>query len=187
MRIEIDPTDILVAPPSLDDERFSESVILLINHKEKLGSIGLCVNRPLFVTLEDVIEDKRISEEFLEEGIFWGGPVQEETLWILHSSDWEIDNTIEINDEWSISSHEDMFAELTPSNRPTVMRLFMGYCSWEPGQLLAEITGTPPFEKRDSWLTINSKSPEEVLSAELEDMWQEACEIACAQAVDKVF
>ena len=187
MRIELDPTDILVAPPSLADDRFSESVILLVNHVEKMGSIGLCMNRPLFITIADVLEDKHINDEFLDTEIFWGGPCQEETLWILHTNDWEIDNTIEINDSWSITSHEDMFMYLDSENCPSMMRLFMGYCSWEAGQLQAEITGQPPFEKRDSWLTIAKKDPEEVLGADLEDMWEQACEIACAQAVDKVF
>ena len=187
MRLELDPTDILVAPPSLSNEHFSESVILLINHVEGMGSIGLCMNRPLFITVEDVLDDHRINEEFLDTEIFWGGPQQEETLWILHSNDWEIDNTIEITDDWCVTSHEDMFMHLTEDYHPEYMRLFMGYCSWDAGQLQAEINGTPPFKKRDSWLTINQKSPEEVLEADLEDMWEQACEIACSQAVDKVF
>lgn len=187
MEVVIEPTDLLVAPPSLPDERFGGTVLIVINHVESMGSIGLCLNRPLFVTVEDVLENNNINEEFLDHEIYWGGPVNEETLWILHTNDWAIENTIPINDEWSITSHENMFQYLTPINQPRLMRMFMGYCSWEVGQLRAELTGMPPFEKKHSWLVISDKDPEEVLEAEIEDMWEQACEIACAQAVDKVF
>ena len=184
--MQIEPTDILVAPPSLRDDRFSETVILLINHASEMGSIGLCLNRPLFMTVEDILEDENIHHDFEDLDVFWGGPVQEETLWILHTSDWEIENTIQITDEWSITSHSDMFSYLHTDSCPTIMRLFMGYCSWDAGQLLAELTGVAPFEKNESWLTINSASPEEVLEADLEDMWEQACEIACVQAAERI-
>ncbi len=185
MKPALDPTDIIVAPPSLIDERFSETVILLINHVEDLGSIGLCMNRPLFVSVSDILDEEYLLDN-LDDEVYWGGPSQEETVWILHTSDWGIDNTIDITDEWSITSHEDMFQFLSEDNRPEKMRIFMGYCSWEAGQLHAELSGKEPFRKKDSWLTIHNKAPEEVLEANLEDMWEQACEIACAQAVDNI-
>lgn len=184
--IDLDPCDLLVAPPSLADERFGGTVIMLVNHIPTMGSVGLVLNRPLFITLEDVLMDERINEDFLGAELYWGGPVQEETLWMLHTLDWKIETTIPISDEWGITSNEEMFVYLTPQYYPKEFRMFMGYASWEQGQLMAELCGIPPFTKKESWLTIQALNPEDVLCADPEEMWEEGCELACAQAVDRV-
>lgn len=185
--VDLNPCDLIVAPPSLADERFGGTVIMLVNHIPTMGSVGLCLNRPLFITIKDVLQDDTITGEFLESDLYWGGPVQEETLWMLHTMDWRIEETIQISDEWGITSNKSMFTYLTPQHHPKEYRMFMGYCSWESGQLMAELTGIPPFSKKESWLTIQDMNPEDVLCADPESMWEEGCELACGQAVDKIF
>lgn len=181
---ELAPTDFLIAPPTMDSEEFSDTVIMIVNNTEKLGTIGLCVNKPLYVRLSDMINDNSTSLSNHE--VYWGGPVHAHTLWMLHSADWAIENTIEVSPEWSVTSHESMFEEIDNGPAPQFMRLFVGYCAWDAGQLKKEIEGSKPFSKNNSWLYTSDVAPLDILDVNPDVMWEHACEIACAQAVDSI-
>ncbi len=184
MRIELEPTDLLIAPPSLIQDQFTETVIMLINHVDDMGTIGLCMNKPLDLCLSEVIEG--CPAIFDNHELYWGGPAQAQTLWVLHSSEWSIENTIEISPEWSITSHATMFEQMEEGMLPNIMRVFMGYCAWDIGQLEMELAGAPPFSKNEAWLVSTYIDTEEMLDIDPTDMWEQACEISCSQAVDRV-
>lgn len=61
---------LLVAEPFLCDQQFARSVVLLTEHARK-GSMGLMLNKPLPVCLNELMEDIDCKEQI---PVFRGGP-----------------------------------------------------------------------------------------------------------------
>jgi len=74
------PGILLIADPFLKDPHFTRTVILLCEHRET-GSLGFVINKQLEHTLEDLIP----SAKGLKLPIYFGGPVQMDTLHFLHA------------------------------------------------------------------------------------------------------
>jgi putative AlgH/UPF0301 family transcriptional regulator len=78
-------TDLLIAPPAIPDQRFRKAVIML-THDTQQGSFALCVNKPTNHTLQDILDDNDIDAN-LNFPLYWGGPVSQGTVWMLHDSE----------------------------------------------------------------------------------------------------
>jgi putative AlgH/UPF0301 family transcriptional regulator len=61
-----------------------------------------------------------------------------------------------INEEFSVSSADDILPRLAMGDTPRKWRIFLGMCGWSAGQLMAEIKGTPPWKKNTSWCLASS-------------------------------
>src|ERR1041384_6270534 len=70
---------LLIAEPYLTDPNFARTVILITEHGEG-GTIGFALNRPTELTLGDILPDA-YTEKL---NIFHGGPVQVDTLHMIH-------------------------------------------------------------------------------------------------------
>ena len=169
-------TDLLIAVPRIQDERFLRSVILLVSNDLSDGSIGLCLNRPTRARLGDLDIPK--TENIANLPIYWGGPCEPTTLWMLHSPDWSIDDTYELTPEWSMTSSWAMFEHLDAWNFPRAARMFAGFCQWAPGQLSWEVSGEP-----GQWLTAESLAPDIMFDADESAMWLTAAQASADQAV----
>ena len=85
-------TELLVATTNMTDPRFQETVIFMFYHNEE-GAAGLVVNKPLStIPIIELLEDndialpeKIIQNEFT---LYWGGPVYSESIFFIHSSDY---------------------------------------------------------------------------------------------------
>src|SRR5262247_2312115 len=71
---------LLVASPELLDPNFARTVVFVLSHDGE-GSFGLVLNRPLDVSLHDVLESPGDGAERLP--VLRGGPVQPEMLQFL--------------------------------------------------------------------------------------------------------
>lgn len=154
----------------------------MLTHDYPNGSFALCVNKPTEHTLQDIIDELGI-ETNLNFPLYWGGPVNPGTVWMLHDSAWSIDQTVEVNDEWSMTSNIDMFRHLADGDYPQHFRLMIGYCSWARGQLQAEIAGSPPWQNGHSWLIAKNKGPEWLFDQPEDRLWETATELSSHQAV----
>jgi len=96
-------------------------------------------------------------------------------LSMLHSSEWNCSNTMLINDDFAISSAEDLLVRLGDGDAPCQFRLFLGLCGWAPNQLMEELKGTPPRDHSISWLTA-SADYEIAFDSDLKDQWNNAVE-----------
>ncbi len=160
----------LISIPDLTDENFFRSVVLLFRHDGD-GAMGLVLNRPTSVRLEEVIEDVA-AEEFAtgltetDPGnfLFWGGPVKG-PLMGLHSSLALAESSIVPKVQFSVS--RDRIRRLVMQSAHP-FRLFSGYCGWAPGQLEVEIGA-------GGWLACPAGS-EEVYSPTPARMWHRLCE-----------
>ena len=176
------PGDLLIAPPLIPDTRFRKSVMLVANDNHG-GTFALCMNRPTNHTIKDLLIDTGFDTN-INFPLYWGGPVSPTTIWMAHSLDWEIERTIQVNEQWAITSNINMFSHLADGDYPENFRLMLGYTSWGPGQLKAELRGLPPWNHNHSWLVAESSTPGWVLEQPVEDVWLNSIELSSHSAVD---
>lgn len=140
---------VLVAMPSLEDDRFSRTVIYVCAHSSD-GAMGIVVNKPaphisfpdLLVQL-DVInagEEIRLPESAGAVQILRGGPVEAGRGFVLHSADYVIeDSTLPIDDGICLTATLDILKAIARGDGPKKALLALGYAGWAPGQLETEI------------------------------------------------
>ena len=182
--MQIKGGDLLIAPAAMRDTRFFKSVILLTHHHVG-GSYGLCLNRPTSYTVQDLIDEAEMDLECqLSMPLYWGGPVQPNTVWMLHDPEWSTRYTVPVNNNWSMTSHTEMFYHLADNDWPKWFRVFHGYAGWGPGQLQMELTSQGAWEHHSSWLTVSQVEPESVLEQDESQLWTTTVELSAKQAMD---
>jgi len=175
--------DLLIAPPGMIDLRFNDAVIML-THAVSRGTFALCLNKPTEYTLQDIVVEAGVDIN-LNFPLYWGGPMSPGTVWMLHDSEWSLDDyTEEINEDWSMTSNISMFEAMSNGDYPQRFRMMLGYCSWAPGQLQAELDGLSSGGKQNSWLVASNPGPEWVYESAQEDLWTASTVLSGAQAVD---
>lgn len=181
--MEIESGDLLIAPPQIEDPRF-EKTVLLVTHETIYGSMALCLNRPTNHKINEVLKEigLKLPNDYT---LYWGGPVNQNTVWMLHDSAWSVDTTVEIDDSWSMTSHTSMFHHLADGDFPERFRFFFGQASWAPGQLEGELVGDPPWNKTNSWLTVRRPDPDWLLETNFKNLWLESTQISSEQAIDR--
>jgi putative transcriptional regulator len=138
----------LIAMPSMGDERFSRSVIYVCAHSTE-GAMGIVVNQPaanisfpdLLVQL-DVIPAADVIQLPTGAGVavLKGGPVDTQRGFVLHSSDFFIENsTLPIDDGICLTATLDILKAIARGSGPRNAILALGYAGWAPGQLENEI------------------------------------------------
>ena len=122
---------LLISEPYLPDPNFERTVVLLCEHNEE-GSFGFVVNKPSIIKINEVMEDVRS----IEETVFIGGPVQQDTLHFLHRNT-NINNAVRIRDEiyWG-GEFENLIAQLdTAAIKSGDVRFYLGYSGWGTGTI----------------------------------------------------
>jgi putative transcriptional regulator len=139
----------LIAMPSMGDERFARSVIYVCAHSNE-GAMGIVVNQPaphisfpdLLVQL-DVIPAADLIQLPTKAGgvkVLKGGPVDTQRGFVLHSSDFFIENsTLPIDEGICLTATLDILKAIARGNGPHSAILALGYAGWAPGQLENEI------------------------------------------------
>lgn len=181
MDITVNPGDIIIAPPGLQDPRFTRSVIM-ITHETRQGTFGLCLNRLTENMVNDISDEVGTSIN-PNQPMFWGGPVNPQTVWMLHSHTWSLPQTVGIDGSWAMTSNRQMFHELAQGNWPEQFRITFGFTSWAPGQLEAELEGSEPRSINSSWLIWRNPDPDLLLDVAVNDLWRVATEQCGHQAV----
>ena len=136
MKNSIEPGTILISKPFIEDERFDKTIILVVEHN-KNGTIGFIINKKTTIELHEILKD--IKQHNIK--IKNGGPVEKNTLFVLHTYPDLIHNSQKIKDGvfWG-GDIEDVIKGLQSNEiRSKQIAFFMGYCGWEPHQLQAEI------------------------------------------------
>ncbi|OSZ78329.1 hypothetical protein CAP35_08725 [Chitinophagaceae bacterium IBVUCB1] len=138
----------LIAAPFLNDVHFSRSVICLCEHGDD-GTVGFVINRQADISLNDLMEYNAATNL----NIYAGGPVQTDTLHMLHRlPDVLGGNKIADNIYWGGSFEVLKLLIESGDVAENDIRLFLGYAGWSVGQLDAEL-------QEGSWLigTCNSR------------------------------
>jgi putative transcriptional regulator len=183
MTYMIKPGDLLVAPPSIPDDRFSQAVMLVTDHDDR-GSVALCLNRATEYMVNDLITPLNVEISW-DPVLFWGGPVCQDINFMLHTPEWYLSSyTRPLNRAWSVTQHWSMFTQLSTGFEPESWRIFAGCAVWAPGQLARELVGqyvnSAPSQ---GWLVVKDPDVALVLSLEPEDVWTWACDLVADQSV----
>jgi putative transcriptional regulator len=160
--------NLLIAPPAVKGTFWHKSVIM-ITEDHNHGSIGLVLNKRSTLTIEEFGQQLGIPLN-ISGYVYQGGPLNPQGLSFIHSNEWRSSNTLRLNDNFSLSSDEEILPRFSIGDTPKRWRMFLGISVWGPGQLSAELTGTPPWKKETSWCTVNS-NPELVFETDQKEQW----------------
>jgi putative transcriptional regulator len=171
--------DLLISPPRVSDRRFEKTVLLVAHHKDT--SLAFCLNRRTNYMLSDIVKDIGIDVP-QDIRLFWGGPVNSNTVWMIHDSSWVHQSTVPINEDWSYTSHYSMFNNLAERDMPKRFRIVYGCANWAPGTLEAEIEGIPPWSKNYSWLMVEKPDPDWLLECDTDKLWIDSTDLCSRKA-----
>ena len=166
----------LIAMPSMGDDRFARSVIYVCAHSTE-GAMGIIVNQPaahisfadLLVQL-DVVPAAEIIQLPRRAGgvkVLKGGPVDTQRGFVLHSSDFFIENsTLPIDEGICLTATLDILKAIARGDGPQSAILALGYAGWAPGQLENEI-------QHNGWLHC-SADPELIFGQDTSGKYEKA-------------
>ena len=135
---------LLIANPFLKDPNFMRTVIFLCEHQEE-GTFGFVLNKKFSKTLNELLPDMQDYKI----PVYFGGPVQMETLHFLHQYP-ELGGEEVIKGVYWGGNFETLIPMIRSAEIDlNKVRFFIGYSGWSGGQLEAEI-------KEKSWLTVQA-------------------------------
>lgn len=144
---------LLIAMPGIGDPRFEHSVIFLCSHSDE-GAMGLIINKVApELQLGNLLEQLEIpvaEEDRGQEAIRFGGPVETQRGFVLHSPEYESSiNSLVVPPGYGMTATLDILEDVAQGNGPDKLLIMLGYAGWGPGQLEAEIIA-------NGWLTAES-------------------------------
>lgn len=143
---------LLVAMPTMPDNRFSRSVIYIVAHTEE-GAMGLVVNKPMgSISFSELLDQLDIEAESLGLDdackVLYGGPVESGRGFVLHTEDYLQEGTTPVDGDVYMTATIDILKAIAAGNGPRERLLALGYAGWAAGQLDEEI-------QRNDWLHVD--------------------------------
>ncbi len=159
---EVTSGKVLLAEPFMLDPNFKRSAVILCEHNEE-GSVGFIMNKPLKTRIDELIED---FPEFASE-VFFGGPVQTDTIHYVHNVGDLLEDSIKVADGVYWGGDFDQLKFLVSSKLilPDNIRFFVGYSGWSGGQLADEMV-------YGSWV-LADMHPNYLFKSEPEVLWKQ--------------
>jgi len=164
--IEPAPGILLIAEPFLKDPNFMRTVVLICDHQTE-GSFGFVINRHYEHTLNELMNDM----DELKLPVFYGGPVQMDTIHFLHQYPEKIPGGYEIAEGVFWGGDFDVAIQMIRKGEVNLQRIrfYIGYSGWGTGQLNDEL-------KEKSWLTVKANR-KIVFHKETEEIWKESLKL----------
>lgn len=161
--VDILPGKLLIADPFLRDPNFMRSVVFICEHKDE-GSFGFVLNRKYDHFLGELITGLEISNF----PVYYGGPVQIDTIHFLHQCPNLISGGVPVTDNIFWGGDFETVVQLIKANRLTNrdIRFFIGYSGWGEGQLEEEM-------KTKSWITTDG-TRKLIFPADVDNTWKDA-------------
>lgn len=162
---------LLVAMPDMGDPRFERSVVLICVHSSR-GAMGLILNKPhTDVRMSDILDQLEIETDHPTPvlPVHFGGPVETGRGFVLHSDEYRSPlHTLAVPGGFGMTATLDILEDIAEGRGPAQVAMMLGYASWGPGQMEAEIAA-------NGWLTADA-SPELVFGREARTKWTQALE-----------
>ncbi len=131
----------LLAMPGLRDDNFAHTLTYICEHDEN-GALGIVINQPLNLSLSDLLrnlEGETTVRQAPDIQVMFGGPVQEDRGFILHSAGRNWDHTMAISSGICLSTSRDVLIAIAESRGPAESLIALGYAGWGAGQLEGEL------------------------------------------------
>ena len=159
----LEPGILLIADPFLKDPNFMRTVVFLCEHQEE-GSFGFVLNRSYEYTLNELVtglDDLKIP-------VYYGGPVQIDTIHFLHQYPDLIPGGYEITDGIYWGGDFETAINLIRNKEidPHRIRFYIGYSGWGSGQLNDEL-------KEKSWLTAQANR-KIIFHKKADEIWKDS-------------
>ena len=136
----------LLAMPGIGDPRFEKAIIAMCAHDEH-GAFGVGVGHVApGITLHGLLAQLDIEPGVAPDGpILFGGPVEQQRGFVLHSSDWLGEDSLDVEGRWALTSTLDILRAIAAGSGPDRWVVALGYAGWGEGQLDGEM-------RRHGWL-----------------------------------
>jgi putative transcriptional regulator len=159
---------LLIAAPTMGDPRFVRTVILVIRH-DKDGAFGIVINRPVgersIATLLEATGDNDPDVEGSVR-VFAGGPVQPELGFVVHSAEYHLAETIDVDGRVAMTASRQILRDIGHNQGPEKRLFAFGYAGWGPGQLEGELA-------QRNWFT-TPEEPKLIFDDDRDDLWEDA-------------
>lgn len=167
---------LLVAMPMMADSRFARSVIFLCAHSAD-GAMGIVVNKPApDITFPELLaqlnvigseSEIRLPGPIKHKQVHVGGPVETGRGFVLHTSDYFIENsTLPIDESICLTATLEILKAIAAGAGPHGSLLALGYAGWAAGQLETEI-------QANGWLTCPA-DPDLVFNTAMDEKYERA-------------
>jgi putative transcriptional regulator len=153
----------LIAMPAMADPHFAKSLTFICEHNDQ-GALGVVVNRPIEMNLHALLEQVSIpaeGDEFKAVAVHFGGPVQVDRGFVLHTPVGEWESTLAIGSEIGLTTSRDILQAVARGAGPRQILVTLGYAGWAPGQLEHELA-------QNAWLTVQA-TPEVIFDLAPDD------------------
>jgi putative transcriptional regulator len=179
---------LLVASQKLHQSIFEHAVVLVAQHTRQ-GALGVVINRPVgrrpLTALLEALGANDVTGGTGGPGgpgaaaagahkggagdtvpIFLGGPVEPAVALAIHSVDYRLPDTLDIDGRVALSAAVDVLRDISLGKGPHKSLIIFGYAGWAPSQLEDEIS-------RGVWTTI-PEDPALVFDDDRGKVWDEA-------------
>ena len=157
------PGILLIADPFLKDPNFMRTVIFLCEHQPE-GSFGFVLNKQFEQTLDDLMN----GFEGFPIPVYYGGPVQMDTIHFLHQYPNKVPGGQEVMKGIYWGGDFEKLTVMVKNNEVDFnkVRFFIGYSGWGFGQLGVEL-------KEKTWLTVEA-SKDLIFHRQPDDIWKDS-------------
>jgi len=153
---------VIIAVPQLLDPNFHRSVIMMMEHNEE-GAHGIVLNHET---------EHKCSDVTLSFELDWpsghhvrlrrGGPVENQSLWMIHDDSWAFEETNLISGGIAVSRSRIALTRMVEADESN-LRLMVGYAGWGAQQLEHEIS-------EGTWICAPLR-PEMVFDWRADEVW----------------
>jgi putative transcriptional regulator len=127
----------LVASRRLIDPNFHRAVVLVVKHDED-GALGLVVNRPLSVTVKQVLEQALDRELDVVGHVHQGGPCEGPLMVVYEDPDADPDGAEPVLDGVFFTAERGTIEDLL-RHHDGPLKFFANYSGWGAGQIEREM------------------------------------------------
>ena len=144
------------------DPNFRKSLVLLCEHEDE-GSVGFVLNKPMNILCSELVPDI-LDYDF---PLYYGGPVEENSLHFIHRIGDLIEGSIEITNGIFWGGDIEQVNLLLKEGKATAadFKFFIGYSGWGAFQLEIEMD-------QKAWWTSDA-DPQFIFNDNSEEMWAE--------------
>ncbi|WP_438943613.1 YqgE/AlgH family protein [Noviherbaspirillum malthae] len=146
----------LIAMPSMLDPVFGGTVVYICEHNTD-GALGVIVNKTTDMTMDVLLEridlgaDPSAGRMLVDKKpVMFGGPVQVERGFVLHSPHGEYSSMMKVNETVALTTSKDVLEAVASGRGPERILVTLGCAGWSAGQLEEEIV-------RNGWLTVRAE------------------------------
>jgi putative transcriptional regulator len=160
--------ELLIAAPDMRDSRFAQAVILMARHN-RAGALGIVINRPLDVRpIATLLAGFGVDATGVRDSVrvFLGGPVNPDVGFVIHSAEYRVADTLDIDGRVSLSVAPDVLRDIGLGKGPSKSLVAFGYAGWAASQLDDEIA-------QGSWYTV-PEDPALVFDDDRDKVWADA-------------